>query len=205
MHFDFCYNVWFYIFISLIIVFWPSSPEGLSPRALPGGGLLRLCQQHQGRTGLPGKWAFVNSVVVEYINLMLHLVLKWWTGSGHLLMSCTWTRRRVWIKERNPRPPLLKLFVGCPQDELKRVNFYNTKGELVNLVSAFVTAAVIGCHKSCDSWRPIAETKWCEVTEKLIQRPRWRSPPLSPNLGDAGCVYYVIAYAIVGHFAAEKK
>ena len=29
------------------------------------------------------------AVVVEYINLMLHLVLKWWTGSGHLLMSST--------------------------------------------------------------------------------------------------------------------
>ena len=46
-------------------------------------------------------------VVVEYINLKLRLVPKWWTGSVHLLMSSTWTRRRVWIKERNPRPPLL--------------------------------------------------------------------------------------------------
>ena len=36
-------------------------------------------------------------VVVEY-NLMLHLVLKWWTGSGHPLMSSAWTRRRVRIR-----------------------------------------------------------------------------------------------------------
>ena len=37
-------------------------------------------------------------VVVEY-NLMLHLVLKWWTGSGHPLnQDIAWTRRRVRIR-----------------------------------------------------------------------------------------------------------
>ena len=91
-------------------------------------------------------WMFLmNTVIMEYINLMLHLVLKWWTSSGHLLMSSTRTRRKVRSEiyftirlryENNQPDPWLQMFI-CRyyQDALwlnkKQANFYNTPHEMI--------------------------------------------------------------------------
>ena len=43
------------------------------------------------------KHRMMHDVVVKY-NSMFHLILMWWTGSGQLLITSAWTRRRVRIK-----------------------------------------------------------------------------------------------------------